>query len=259
MEQLLSAYRNVQPSTPDIEPVRMVHQPNPYANVPALYDLYVQAAATNQPTQRFGLNVFQRGAAKTELLPMDLPVGPDYVVGPGDGLAIDLWGGVSQRITRTVDREGRVSLPEAGPLLVSGKTLGDIQDQVQRILRTQFRDVSADVSLLRLRTVRVYVVGEVAAPGAYDVSSLSTPLNALFAAGGVTSRGSLRRLEHYRGKQLVEEVDAYDLLLHGIRSDAKRLENGDSLRVPPFGDSITVDGMVRRPALYELHGKKKLG
>lgn len=258
MEQLLSAYRNVQPSTPDLEPVRMVHQPNPYANIPALYDLYVQAATTNQPTQRFGLNVFQRGAAKTDLLPMDLPVGPDYVVGPGDGLAIDLWGGVSQRITRTVDREGRVSLPEAGPLLVSGKTLGDIQDQVQRILRTQFRDVSADVSLLRLRTVRVYVVGEVAAPGAYDISSLSTPLNALFTAGGVTQRGSLRQLEHYRGNQLLEKVDAYDLLLRGVRRNMQRLEGGDSLRVPPLGATVTVDGMVRRPATYEIRAEKNL-
>jgi protein involved in polysaccharide export with SLBB domain len=258
LERLLSAYRNMQPATSDLEPVRMVHQPNPYANVPALYDLYVQAAATNQPMQRFGLNVFQRGAAKTDLLPMDLPVGPDYVVGPGDGLAIDLWGGVSQRITRTVDREGRVSLPEAGPLLVSGKTLGDIQDQMQRILRTQFRDVSADVSLLRLRTVRVYVVGEVAAPGAYDISSLSTPLNALFTAGGVTSRGSLRQLEHYRGNQLLEKVDAYDLLLHGVRRNMQRLESGDSLRVPPLGATVTVDGMVRHPATYEIRAEKNL-
>jgi protein involved in polysaccharide export with SLBB domain len=258
VEQLLSAYRNAQPPVVDMDPVRMVRQANPYANVPALYDLYVQAAAANQPTQRFGLNVFQRGAAKTDLLPMDLPVGPDYVVGPGDGLAIDLWGGVSQRITRTVDREGRVSLPEAGPLLVSGKTLGDIQDQMQRILRMQFRDVSADVSLLRLRTVRVYVVGEVAAPGAYDISSLSTPLNALFTAGGVTTRGSLRQLEHYRGNQLLEKVDAYDLLLHGVRRNMQRLESGDSLRVPPLGASVTVDGMVRRPATYEIRGEKNL-
>lgn len=258
VEQLLKAYRNAQPLIADVEPVRMVRQPSPYANVPALYDLYVQAAANNRPAQRFGLDVFQRGAAKTDLLPMDLPVGPDYVVGPGDGLAIDLWGGVSQRLTRTVDREGRVSLPEAGPLLVSGKTLGDIQDQVQRILRTQFRDVSADVSLLRLRTIRVYVVGEVAAPGAYDISSLSTPLNALFTAGGVTPRGSLRQLEHYRGSQLVEKVDAYDLLLRGVRRNVQRLESGDSLRVPALGPTVTVDGMVRRPATYEIRAEKNL-
>ena len=86
----------------------------------------------------------------------------------------------------------------------------------------------------------------VAQPGAYDISSLSTPLNALFAAGGVTGRGSLRALKHYRGKELVEEVDAYDLLLHGIRGDLKRLESGDTLLVPPIGPQTTVDGMVRR-------------
>jgi len=242
----------------EFEPVRMDRRPNPYADAPSLYDLYVQANAPSQKTERFGLEVFRNGTADPDILPMDLPVGPDYVVGPGDSLAINLWGGVSERLLRAVDREGRLALPEAGPLLVSGKSLGEVQEAVQRVLRTQFRDVSADVSLLKLRSVRVYVVGEVAAPGAYDVSSLSTPLNALFAAGGITSRGSLRRLEHYRGKQLLEEVDAYDLLLHGIRGDMKRLENGDSLRVPPLGASVTVEGMVRRPALYELRGEKNL-
>ena len=242
----------------DVEPVKMVHRPNPYADAPSLYDLYVQAVAPAQRTERFGLDVFRRTAATSDTLPMDLPVGPDYVVGPGDGLSIELWGGLSQRLFRTVDREGRVILPEAGPILVSGKSLGEVQESVQRVLRTQFRDVSADVSLLRLRTVRVYVVGEVSSPGAYDVSSLSTPLNALFAAGGVTARGSLRRLEHFRGNQMIEEVDAYDLLLHGVRGDARRLENGDSLRVPPLASSVKVDGMVRRPAVYELRAEKNL-
>ena len=240
------------------EPVRMVHRPNPYADVPSLYDLYIQAAVSNRPAERFGLDVFRKGEANPDYLPMDLPVGPNYVVGPGDGLSIDLWGGVSQRFFRTVDRQGRVTLPEAGPVLVSGKTLGEVQQDIQRVLRTQFRDISADVSLQRLRTVRVYVVGDVAAPGAYDISSLSTPLNALFAAGGVTPQGSLRRLQHYRGKQLVEEVDAYDLLLHGIRGDLERLENGDSLLVPPLGPVVKADGMVRRPAIYELRNEKTL-
>jgi polysaccharide biosynthesis/export protein len=104
----------------------------------------------------------------------------------------------------------------------------------------------------------VYVVGDVNSAGAYDVSSLSTPLNALFVAGGVTPQGSLRRLQHFRGKQLIEEVDAYDLLLHGIRGDLQRLENGDSLMVPPLGPVVTVEGMVRRPAVYELRNEKTL-
>jgi polysaccharide export outer membrane protein len=242
----------------EFEPVHMERRPNPYADVPSLYDLYVRATSPDRKMERFGLEVFRSGAADPDILPMDLPVGPDYVVGPGDSLSINLWGGVSQRLLRTVDRQGQLALPEAGPLLVSGKSLGEVQESVQHVLRTQFRDVSADVSLLRLRTVRVYVVGEVGAPGAYDVSSLSTPLNALFVAGGVTPRGSLRHVEHYRGKQLLEEVDAYDLLLHGIRGELKRLENGDSLRVPPLGATISVDGMVRRPATYELRSEKNL-
>ena len=242
----------------EVEPVPMERRPNPYADVPSLYDLYVQANARPQKLERFGLEVFRNGAADPDALPMDLPVGPDYVVGPGDSLSISLWGGISQRLLRTVDREGRLALPEAGALLVSGKSLGEVQDSVQRVLRTQFRDVSADVSLLRLRTVRVYVVGEVSSPGAYDLSSLSTPLNALFAAGGITTSGSLRHLQHYRGNQLVEEVDGYDLLLHGIRGTLQRLENGDSLRVPPVGPSVTIDGMVRRPGVYELRDEKNL-
>ena len=159
---------------------------------------------------------------------------------------------------RVVDREGRLALPEVGPVMVSGETMGAVQQRVQEVLRTQFRDVSADVSLARLRTVRVYVVGEVKYPGAYDISSLSTPLNALFAAGGPASDGSLRLVQHFRGKKLIQNVDLYDLLLHGVRSDLERLENGDTILVPPVGSEVKVEGMVRRPAIYELHGEKTL-
>jgi protein involved in polysaccharide export with SLBB domain len=236
----------------DAPPVKMVRPANPYADVPSLYDMYVQAAAWQRPAERFGAEIFRNTINQPDVIPMDLPVGPDYVVGTGDSLSIDVWGSVTQRLVRLVDREGRIALPETGPVLVTGKSLGDVQSEVQHALRNAYRDVSADVSISRLRTVRVYVVGEVAQPGAYDISSLSTPLNALFAAGGVTARGSLRTLKHFRGQQLVEQVDAYDLLLHGLRADLKRLENGDTLLVPPIGPQATVDGMVRRPAVYEL-------
>ena len=236
----------------DITPVKMVRPANPYSDVPSLYDMYVQASAVQRPAERFGLDVFRNSDHQPDLIPMDLPVGPDYVVGTGDTLSIDLWGSVSQRLVRLVDREGRISLPETGPLPVSGKNLGEVQQEVQHAMRYVFREVSADVSLSRVRTVRIYVVGDVAEPGAYDISSLSTPLNALFAAGGVTARGSLRTLRHSRGKELVQQVDAYDLLLHGVRSDLKRLEDGDTLLVPSLGPQVTVEGMVRRPGIYEL-------
>lgn len=240
------------------EPPEMIRRANPYESVPSLYDMYVQAVARPVTPRRFGMNVFENGAQDAQSMPMDLPAGPDYVVGPGDGLEVDLWGGVSQRFYRVVDREGRVSLPEVGPVLVSGKSLAAVQESVQQVLRTQFRGVSADVSLSRLRSVRVYAVGDITSPGAYDISSLSTPLNAMFAAGGPTTRGSLRLVRHYRGTQLVETVDLYDLLLHGVRADLQRLENGDTVQVPPIGPQVTVEGMVRRPAIYELRDEKTL-
>jgi polysaccharide biosynthesis/export protein len=236
----------------------VVHRANPYSDIPSLYDLYEQVSPHSPKLQRFGLDVFENAPVEGTELPMDLPAGPSYVVGPGDGLTINLWGSVASRMYRVVDREGRLSLPEVGPLMVSGETMGQVQDRVQQALRTQFRDVSADVSLARLRSVRVYVVGEVRYPGAYDISSLSTPLNALLAAGGPAKDGSLRGVKHYRGKELVQNVDLYDLLLHGVRSDLERLENGDTILVPPVGPEVTVEGTVRRPAIYELHGEKTL-
>lgn len=240
------------------EPPEMARKASPYTDIPSLYDMYVQAVAHPATPRRFGADVFENGTRDSQLIPMDLPAGPDYVVGPGDGLSVNLWGGVSQRLYRTVDREGRVNLPEVGPILVSGKSLAAVQESLQQILRTQFRDVSADVSLSRLRTIRIYEVGDVANPGAYDISSLSTPLNALFVAGGPTQRGSMRILKHYRGTQLVETVDVYDLLLHGVKTDLQRLENGDTVQIPPIGPQVTVEGMVRRPAIYELRDEKSL-
>src|SRR5207302_3023719 len=131
------------------------HRPNPYADIPSLYDLYTQYSRRSRVLDRFGADVFRNGTGNFDDLPMDLPAGPDYVVGPGDGLSIDLWGGVSQRLIRTVDRGGQISLPEMGPVLVAGKTLAVLQQDLQRDLRTQYRDVSAGVSLSRLRTIRV--------------------------------------------------------------------------------------------------------
>ena len=240
------------------QPPELTRKLSPYADIPSLYDMYIQAVSRPITPRRFGSEVFENGTRDPQFIPMDLPVGPDYVVGPGDGLSVDLWGGVSQRFFRTVDREGRISLPEAGPVLVSGKSLADIQRDLQQILRTQFRDISAEVSLARLRTIRVYEVGDVANPGTYDISSLSTPLNALFAAGGPTPKGSLRIVKHYRGNQLIQEVDMYDLLLHGVKSDMMRLDNGDTVLVPPIGPQVTIEGMVRRPAIYELKDEKNL-
>jgi polysaccharide export outer membrane protein len=231
---------------------------SPYSDIPSVYDIFVHSVTPAGRVERFGEEIFQNVPKDSKAIPIDLPASSEYVVGPGDGLTINLWGSVSQRIDRTVDREGRIALPEIGPVYLNGQTLAAVQLSLQQQLRTQFRDVSVDVSLSRLRTVRIYVVGDVEHAGAYDISSLSTPLNALLASGGPTPEGSLRVIKQYRGDELVQQVDLYDLLLHGVRKDIKPLEPGDTLLVPPVGSQIRVDGMVRRPAIYELQRETTL-
>lgn len=231
---------------------------NPYPGLPSAKDLYRQFPSQDARLQRFGASLFRNGTGNSDLLPIDLPAGPDYVLGPGDGLFINLWGSVSQRFKVTVDRGGQIALPEAGAVMVAGQTVAAAQQQIQQALSGQFKNARIDISLTRLRTVRVYVVGDVAQPGAYDLSSLSTALNALFAARGSTPQGSLRVVRHFRGSQLVREIDLYDLILKGMLVDLDRLQPGDSILVPPSGAQISVAGMVRRPAIYELRNEKGL-
>jgi protein involved in polysaccharide export with SLBB domain len=229
----------------------------PYHNLPALKDLYTQSIADPTKLERFGAALF-RNSTVSDKTSMDIPVSSDYMLGPGDQLVIEYWGSSSQRLQAAVDREGRVVLPEAGAVLVAGRTLSEAQELIQKVLVRQFRDVSVAVSLGRLKTVRAYVVGDVKNPGAYDISSLSTSLSALLAAGGPTDTGSLRTVKHYRGQKLVEEVDLYELMLKGVTSSQQRIESGDSILVPPTGPQVTVAGMVRRPAIYEMRSEQTL-
>ena len=243
------------PDNPQVQ-----RQPNPYKNLPSLSDLYTQFSSTDAvgTLRRFGSTAFLVGTGNANELPMDLPVGPDYVLGPGDNIIVNMWGGRSDRLSLTIDRQGQIALPEAGTITLDGLTIVQAQSDIQAALGTQFQDERVEISLGRLRTVRVYVVGDVQRPGAYDVSSLSTPLSALYAAGGPTSRGSLRILRQYRAKQLVREIDLYDFLLRGVRSNVDRLLPGDTILVPPVGSQVSVKGMVHRPAIYELNGEQGL-
>ncbi|HTZ57389.1 MAG TPA: SLBB domain-containing protein [Acidobacteriaceae bacterium] len=240
-----------------------LHVTAPY-NLQSLRDLYTQIPPDSTRLKRFGSEVFTRhddiagGSLGNRTMPVDLPIGPDYVLGTGDSLTINLWGGISQSFARVIDREGKIALPEAGSLVVAGLSLQQARSDIEGALKQQYHNAQVDVTIGRLRTVRVYVVGDVQRPGAYDVSSLSTPLNALYEAGGPTSVGSLRIIRHYRGQRLIREVDLYDFLLHGLRVDDERLEAGDTLLVPPTGPQVAIFGMVKRPAIYELKGNSTL-
>jgi protein involved in polysaccharide export with SLBB domain len=242
---------------------KVLRLPAPY-NLRSMRDLYTQIPDQTARLKRFGSEVFLsrdlvtgRGVSPRDT-PLDVPLGPDYVVGPGDTLTIDMWGSVTAGVTRMVDRSGRILLPEAGSVEVAGLTLERAQSLIVSVLKQQYRNAQAVVTVSHLRSVRVYVVGDVQRPGGYDISSLATPVSALYAAGGPTAAGSLRTVRHLRGQQLVEEVDLYDFLLHGVRNASSHFESGDTLLVPPAGPQVAVYGAVKRPAIYEVKAGETL-
>jgi protein involved in polysaccharide export with SLBB domain len=252
------------------EPPQVLHKPAPY-NLMSLRDLYAQIPDTPEQLKRFGSDVFlNRATAVTnpfvnpsanssQLVPLDIPIGPDYIVGPGDSLTIDMWGGISQTFTRVINVDGHIILPEAGDLQIAGFTLRRAQSAIQSALQHQYRNVQVGVTISHLRTIRIYVVGDVQRPGSYEISSLASPLNALYAAGGPTAIGSLRTLQHFRGKDHVGDIDLYGFLLHGVTGgDDDRLQAGDTLVVPAVGPQVAVWGAVKRPAIYELDGDTTL-
>jgi len=250
--------RDHEETTASTDTPKVLRQPAPY-NLESMRDLYAQIPEQTAKLKRFGSEVFTNrnafavgtGIASRDT-PLDVPLGPDYVVGAGDTLTINLWGGVTQSITRAIGKDGRVLLPEAGSLQIAGLSLQKAEALITSALKPQYRDVQVSVTVSRLRSVRVYVTGDVQRPGGYDISSLATPLSALYAAGGPTTVGSLRVARHYRGRELVEEIDLYEFLLHGVHGVGSHFESGDTLLVPPAGAQVAVSGAVKRPAIYEL-------
>jgi len=213
----------------------------------------------NRPLRIFGLDVFRRRGREFQPA-LGGPVDPSYVLGPGDQLVLILTGDVEQVNNLTVTREGFVVIPQVGQLYVANLTLGQLEEQLYSRLGRVYSGVRKgpnartrfQLSISKLRTIQVYVTGEVQRPGAYQVSAGGSVLASLYAAGGPTDRGSLRRVEVKRGVKSVGALDLYDYLLRGENNTAVSLASGDVLFVPPHGARVKVTGEVLRPAIYEL-------
>src|SRR5690606_24209103 len=143
-----------------------------------------------------------------------------------------------------------------GPITVAGLTFDALRETINQRVTDQLIGVRASVTLGELRSIRVFVLGDVQRPGAYVVNAFSTITNALYASGGVKPIGSLRQIAHMRDGQQIGTLDAYDLLLRGDTSGDARLQAGDAIFVPPIGATVAVDGQVRRPAIYELRNER---
>jgi polysaccharide export outer membrane protein len=201
--------------------------------------------------RQFGYDVFSM-AVSTFAPVTNVPVGPDYIIGPGDGLTLTLWGRVDAQHTLVVDQNGQIVLPEVGALKVWGMRFGELEGYLQHELSRKYTDFKMSVTMDRLRVIRVFVVGEASAPGSYTVSSLSTVINGLFAAGGPSKNGTLRKIRLLRGGAEAVEIDLYKFLLGGEKGLDSRLQDGDTIFIPLIGPVVGVAGNVKRPAIYEM-------
>jgi polysaccharide export outer membrane protein len=205
----------------------------------------------------FGYDLFE-GVPSTFASVSDIQVPMDYLVGPGDTMNVQLYGNEPATYTLTVGRDGRINFPKLGPIMVSGMSFDRARATIEQRVTQQLIGSRVSVTMGDLRSIRVFVLGDAEKPGSYTVSGLSTMTNALFVSGGVKKIGSLRKIELRRNGRLVTVLDLYDLLLHGNTNADQQLMPGDVIFIPPIGDTVSVYGAVRRPAIYELKSEKNV-
>ncbi len=184
-----------------------------------------------------------------------VPVSSDYIVGPGDTLLINIWGSVQESFPVEVDREGKIMLPKSGPLYVWGLKLKEAETRITQRLNEFYTNFNVNVSMGKLRNVKVFIMGEVKKPGAYSISSQSNIFQALYQAGGPAKMGSMRKIKIISTDGTSREIDLYEFLLKGVPADNSVIQSGDTIFVPPIGDIVAISGNVKRPGIYETKGE----
>jgi polysaccharide biosynthesis/export protein len=184
----------------------------------------------------------------------DVPVPADYVMGAGDEINVQLFGSQNRTLALVVNRDGSVTFPELGPIRIAGQRFSQAKASIESRVAEQMIGVRANVSMGDMRSIRVFVMGEARLPGSYTVSGLASITSALFASGGVKPIGSLRNIQLKRQGTVVRTLDLYDMLIRGDTSADAKLQPGDVIFIPPVGPTVSIDGEVRRPAIYELRG-----
>ncbi|HBY84623.1 MAG TPA: polysaccharide biosynthesis/export protein [Colwellia sp.] len=199
----------------------------------------------------FGYDVFAN-APQTFAPMMDIAIPADYIIGPGDKISIQVFGKEKDELELTVNREGQIIFPAHGPFTVSGLSFNEMKRLLTARIKEKVIGVDVVVGIASLRSMRVFVLGDAHKPGPYTLSSLSSVTHAIFAAGGISDIGSLRNIQLKRAGKLVTTLDLYDLLIKGDSRRDVLLQSGDVIFIAPKGNTISVEGEVRRPAIYEL-------
>lgn len=215
---------------------------------PGEFERFV-AAVLGEPLPRFGSTLV--GDTRAFAPSTNATVPPDYRINAGDTLSLGLTGSVEGAVQLIVDSNGRIFIPRIGAVNVGGVRYGELEGVLRRAVGREFREFNVSVSVGDLRGLRVYVTGFVASPGAYTVSSLSTVVNAVLAAGGPNASGSFRNISVQRNGRTITTLDLYDLLLNGDKSSDVILQNEDVIFIGPVGDQVAVTGSVNNRGIFE--------
>lgn len=205
--------------------------------------------------QQFGYDLF--ATQPSSFAPVtDVPVPPEYVLGPGDEIKVQLFGKDNKDLVLAIDREGSVAFPQVGPITLAGLSFAQAKTLLSEMIAQKMIGNTASITMGQLRSIRIFALGDVFRPGSYTVSGLATLSHALFSSGGVKKMGSLRNIQLKRNGQPVVTLDLYDFLLRGDTSKDSRLLPGDVVFVPPLVRTISIAGQVSRPAIYEIKNEK---
>lgn len=208
----------------------------------------------SREVDHFGRNFF-KAPPETFSPPQAIPVNAGYVIGPGDEIRINVWGPVEGAWQLVVDRDGNIHIPAVGTASVAGLTYANLQPFIKNEISKYYKDFDLNVGMGRLRSIPVYIVGNVKKPGSYNISSLSTLVNALFVSGGPSLSGTMRDIHLKRHGETIVRFDMYDFLLKGDKTKDVRLLPEDVIFVPPANPMAAVIGHVANPAIYELKGE----
>ncbi|MDI1245446.1 MAG: polysaccharide biosynthesis/export family protein, partial [Rhodoferax sp.] len=230
---------------PDFVPTRAVQR----IVVPNQFQRFVQES-TGRLLPVFGRDLFdspQAYAANT-----NVPAPDNYILGPGDQVRLQVSGPQDFSTNLVLDRNGQVNLPKVGPVTLAGVAVRDLEPTLSTQLGKIFTNFKASATLGRLRGIQVYVVGQALQPGTFQLSSVSTLVNALFASGGPGANGSMRAIELKRAGKTVTTIDLYDFISRGDKSHDLPLLAGDVIVIPPVGPRVAVTGAFDQAAIYEL-------
>jgi polysaccharide export outer membrane protein len=244
-------------SISDAGPGRATHLPKEEKSEFEKFISGTLSAAPSLDIRQFGYDLFEKPPS-TFAPVQQVPVGPDYVIGPGDTIKAEIWGKIEGNWSVVVNNDGNISLPKIGVLGVTGLTFKELKDTLLKEFSKYYTGFEMNVSMGSLRSVRVYVVGNALRPGAYTISSLSTIINALFEGGGPSKTGSMRSIQLKRNGKTVVIFDLYDFLLKGDKTNDVRLMPEDVIFIPPVGPVAGIAGTVKTPAIYELKGETRL-